>query len=99
SKDELGTAALPGREDSFLSGIETSIKYAKALNCSRIHIMAGKAPRTFYDAAMNDCYLENLKAATNRFSEENITGLIEPINQASVPYYFLHEFETGKWVI
>ena len=61
--------------------------------------MAGKAPRTFFDAAMNDCYLENLKAAAKRFSEENITGLIEPINLASIPYYFLHDFGTGKLVI
>ena len=41
---DLGLAAVPGRETEFLSGLKMAIEYAKAANCSKIHIMAGNLP-------------------------------------------------------
>jgi len=37
----MGLAAVPGREEDFITGLKQAIEYAKAVNCGNIHIMAG----------------------------------------------------------
>ena len=39
-----GTTCLPGREEEFKRGFMMALEYADALNCSRIHVMAGLVP-------------------------------------------------------
>ena len=41
---ERGIASLPGREHEFQAGFVTALRYAKALRCRRIHVMAGLVP-------------------------------------------------------
>lgn len=42
----------------------------------------------------------NLQHAVSRLVEENITGLIEPINPVSIPGYFLNNYDTGSiWAL
>ena len=41
---ERGIACVPGREAEFRAGIERAIDYAQALECPRIHVMAGVRP-------------------------------------------------------
>ena len=41
---ERGLACLPGREGEFREGIAKAIDYAVALDCPRIHVMAGLVP-------------------------------------------------------
>jgi len=79
-KGDFGLAALPSRVKDFHQSLEISIKYAKALNCKRIHILSGCRPNSWHDNAMDETYLENLKYAADRLLKENIIGLIEPIN-------------------
>ena len=38
---DMGLAAVPGREEDFITGVKQAIEYAKAVNCGNIHIMAG----------------------------------------------------------
>ena len=38
----LGYAALVGHEDKFITSLEKSIEYCKALKCKRLHIMSGR---------------------------------------------------------
>src|ERR1700760_3389357 len=38
---ERGLAALPGREVEFRLAMHTAVEYARALECPRIHVMAG----------------------------------------------------------
>ncbi|XP_026332237.1 putative hydroxypyruvate isomerase [Hyposmocoma kahamanoa] len=94
AKGELGTTAIPGKEQDFVSNLNVTIDYAKALNAKKIHIMAGKIDDI--STANWKTYENNLKYAANKLKEENIIGVIEPINQHSVPKYFLSDY--GKAV-
>nr|HRO60728.1 TIM barrel protein [Burkholderiaceae bacterium] len=38
---ERGLASLPGREREFDAALDRAIEYAQALDCSRVHLMAG----------------------------------------------------------
>lgn len=42
-----GTTCLPGKEDEFKRGFMLALEYADALNCPRIHVMAGLVPEAF----------------------------------------------------
>ncbi|XP_069128137.1 putative hydroxypyruvate isomerase isoform X2 [Argopecten irradians] len=86
---EIGIAALPHKVKEFKESLETSIEYAKALNCKRMHVMAGLKP-VFKDEAMEEVFLDNIRYAAERLSKEGILALIEPINsRLSIPKYFL----------
>lgn len=43
---ERGLAGLPGREQAFRDGLERALEYAQALDCPRVHAMAGLLPTT-----------------------------------------------------
>lgn len=93
SKGELGVTAVPGKEDEFKQNFKTTIDYAKAVQARKVHIMAGKmdsvTPQNW------ETYENNLKYAADILRAENLVGLIEPINQYSVPKYFLSDFNKG----
>ncbi|XP_041982988.1 putative hydroxypyruvate isomerase [Aricia agestis] len=94
SKGELGVTAVPGKENEFRDNLKTTIDYAKAVGAKKIHIMAGKLDTV---SAKNwETYENNLKYAANLLKNDNIVGVIEPINQHSVPKYFLSDY--GKAV-
>ncbi|XP_017291183.1 putative hydroxypyruvate isomerase [Kryptolebias marmoratus] len=91
---DLGLGAVPGREVDFRLGLDLTLKYAKALNCKRIHLMAGRIPvdshRQTVAQEMENVFVQNLKYAADVLSKEGITGLIEPINtRITDPRYFL----------
>lgn len=41
------------------------------------------------------CYEKNIKYATKLLAENQIIGLIEPINNKSVPHYFMNSYDKG----
>ena len=43
----------------------------------------------------SEVYLENLKAAAEILEQNDIIGVIEPINNYSVPKYFLNNYTKG----
>ncbi|XP_078671840.1 putative hydroxypyruvate isomerase [Branchiostoma floridae x Branchiostoma belcheri] len=95
AEGELGLAALPGRQQAFKDGLELSIKYANALKCKRMHLMAGRVPVDWSREAalpsMEETFVENLKFAADRLEKEGILALIEPINSKMTdPKYFLN---------
>ncbi|KAF7406461.1 hypothetical protein HZH68_005830 [Vespula germanica] len=97
SKGELGFAAIPGQEESFKKSIETTIQYAKALNCKLIHVMSGKVNNPTVD---NDkVYEKNLLYAVEKFKEEGLIGVIEPINSITVPNYYMNNFSKGLNIV
>ncbi|XP_060082459.1 putative hydroxypyruvate isomerase [Ylistrum balloti] len=86
---EIGLAALPNKVKEFREKLETSVEYAKALNCKRMHVMAGLKPG-FQDEAMEEVFIENIRYAAERLSKDGIVAVIEPINnRLSIPKYFL----------
>ncbi|KAG8003234.1 putative hydroxypyruvate isomerase [Nibea albiflora] len=97
---DLGLGAVPGREAEFRQGLDLSMKYARALGCKRIHLMAGRVPvgsqRTAVAKEMEGVFVQNLNYAADVLSKEGITGLIEPINtRITDPRYFLDSPHQG----
>lgn len=97
TKGELGFAAIPGQEESFQASVLKAVSYAKALNCKLIHVMSG-AVRT-PTSVNHETYEKNIRWATHVFEKEDIVGLIEPINQRSVPNYYLSSYVTAVDVV
>lgn len=88
---ERGLASLPARRDEFRSGMELALKYAEALNCKRIHVMAGMVANTAQRSRQEETYMENLDWAAAQAAVAGRTLLIEPINQRDMPGYFLRD--------
>ncbi|VVC33292.1 Hydroxypyruvate isomerase-like,Xylose isomerase-like, TIM barrel domain [Cinara cedri] len=88
---ELGFAAIPNMENRFCTSIDLAVSYAQALNCTKIHVMAGTVTQP--TEANHKAYLKNLAYAANIFEAKGIIGLIEPINKYSAPGYYLNSYE------
>lgn len=88
-RGERGTACLPGREAEFRAGIHEALRYARALDCPRIHVMAGLVAPGADTAALHATYIENLRWAAQQAAPQRCTLLIEPINPRDMPGYFL----------
>ena len=54
---ERGLACLPGREAEFREGIAQALRYAQALDCPRVHVMAGLVPAGQDRAALRPTYV------------------------------------------
>eukprot|EP00073_Rattus_norvegicus_P024271 XP_006238810.1 PREDICTED: putative hydroxypyruvate isomerase isoform X4 [Rattus norvegicus] len=99
-KGEMGLGAVPGRQAAFREGLEQAVLYAKALGCPRIHLMAGRVPRGADREAvkgeMETVFVENLRHAAEVLAQENLVGLLEPINtRITDPQYFLDTPQQG----
>jgi 2-dehydrotetronate isomerase len=87
---ERGNTALPGREEEFRVGFEKALEYARALECPRIHCMAGLAPQGADRSRMRAVYLANLAWAAEPAKAAGVEILIEPIAPRNIPGYFLN---------
>jgi hydroxypyruvate isomerase len=87
---ERGIASLPGREDEFRRGIDVAIEYARALDCPRVHVMAGLVKRESERVAQREVYVANLTWAAKRLGDAGLTMLIEPINTRDIPGFLLN---------
>lgn len=94
-KGERGFAALPGREDEFASAVDLALRYAEALDCPRLHAMAGLTTH----GASRDAYVANLRLAADWAAPLGIDILIEPINTRDMPGYFLTRAADARDVI
>ncbi|MDM0081368.1 MULTISPECIES: 2-oxo-tetronate isomerase [Variovorax] len=89
-RGERGLACLPGREAEFRDGILKAIDYAAALDCPRIHVMAGLVPEGVERETVQPTYLENLRWAAVEAAKAGRDVLIEPINTRDIPRFFLN---------
>lgn len=96
---ERGLAALPGREAEFRESVDTALRYAEALDCPRLHAMAGLVPEGASRETLRGVYLENLRFAARRLAEHGRTLLIEPINTRDMPGYFLNHQAEGHAIL
>ncbi|GAA4403363.1 2-oxo-tetronate isomerase [Quisquiliibacterium transsilvanicum] len=87
---ERGVAALPGRREEFRRGVDLAIEYATALDCPRIHLMAGIVGRGAERVAHLEAYVDNLAWAAQRLGDHGLEALIEPINPRDFPGYLLN---------
>ncbi|CAM3626650.1 2-oxo-tetronate isomerase [Paracidovorax anthurii] len=87
---ERGLACLPGREAEFREGIGRAIAYAQALQCPRIHVMAGVVPPGAEATAVHATYVANVRHAAAQAAPHGIRILLEPINGRDMPGFFLN---------
>ena len=82
---ERGLACLPGRESSFRRAfVEQALPYAQALNCPRVHVMAGLAPAGVPRAALRGTYLGNLAWAAREAAAAGI-DVLGPTDPSKAP--------------
>ena len=96
---ERGLACLPGREAQFRQGIAQALDYAGALNCPRIHVMAGLLPAGVARSALYPTYISQLRWAAGEAARQGVDILIEPINTRDIPGFFLNRQDHAHQVI
>ena len=85
-----GLTGLPGRERDFRAGVELALRYAEALRCPRLHLMAGALPAGVSRDQALSTYRDNLAWAARRADAAGVDVLIEPINTRDMPGYLLN---------
>lgn len=89
-RGERGLACLPGREQAFQSSIAEALRYAQALECPRIHVMAGLVPHGTARQQLRQTYVQNLRWAAGQARAAGVRLMLEPINTRDVPGFFLN---------
>ena len=96
---ERGLACLPGREKEFRDGILKALSYATALDCPRIHVMAGLVPSGLEHSAAQVVYVNNLRWAAAEARKVGLDLLIEPINTRDIPNFFLNRQDHAHEIV
>ena len=94
-----GTASIPGREKEFQQGVEMALRYAEALHCPRIHVMAGLLGVGHTHASNHATYVNNLKWAAALALKQGLDVLIEPINTRDIPGFYLNRQDQAHSII
>jgi hydroxypyruvate isomerase len=81
---------VPGREAEFRAGVLLALRYAAALACPRIHLMAGLLPDGVPHDEAHATYVANLRWAAAQAARQGCDVLIEPINARDMPGFFLN---------
>ena len=93
---ERGLACLPQRRGEFAESVERALDYARALDCRRLHCLAGLRPAGVDDAELEATYVANLQFAADRCATIGATVMIEPINsRIDMPSYWLDDVAKG----
>ncbi|BCJ85493.1 hydroxypyruvate isomerase [Effusibacillus dendaii] len=92
-KGDRGISICADRQQEFRDSVEEAIRYAKTLNCPRLHCMAGILPNGWEEKEAWQVYKENLRFAAARLADHQITLLIEPINRYDMPGYLLSDLK------
>lgn len=96
---ERGIAALPEREEEFKHSVTTALHYATALNCTKLHAMAGIVDPRFTREQHIETLINNLRYAADQCAKHDITLLIEPLNHRDIPNYLIaHQREAAQLI-
>lgn len=98
-RGERGLACLPGREAEFRDGLHKAIEYAIALDCPRVHVMAGLVPEGVDRETVQPTYLANLRWAAVEAAKAGRDLLIEPINTRDIPRFFLNRQDHAHEIV
>ncbi|MCP8884767.1 TIM barrel protein [Devosia sp. XJ19-1] len=94
-----GNACHPGEGQAFRDGIERAIDYARAMDCPRLHVMAGIVPDGVSSGEAEAVFIDNLAWAAERLAQAGIVALIEPINGVDMPGYGLSRLAQAERVL
>jgi hydroxypyruvate isomerase len=87
---DRGLACLPGREAEFREGFALALRYAAALSCPRLHVMAGLVPGERTREELRAGYVANLRWAAREAARQGVQVQVEPINTRDIPGFFLN---------
>jgi 2-dehydrotetronate isomerase len=90
STGRRGIACVPGHEAELLAGVDIALRYAEALQCLRMHMVAGLVPAGHDRASVRQTYVNNAQAASKIIANHGIDLLLEPINTRDIPGFFLN---------
>ncbi len=94
---ERGIACMPGRQDEFRRGLERALEYAEALECPRVHCLAGIPPAELESQQAWDTLAENLRWAARQLGRAGRRLLVEPINsRVDMPGYLLDDVARAR---
>ena len=96
---ERGITCLPGREVEFRKAVEQGLAYAQALDCPRIHVMAGLVPAGASREALRATYVSNLRDAAALAAKQGVDLLMEPINTRDIPGFFLNRQDDAHQLV
>jgi hydroxypyruvate isomerase len=88
-----GFAAIPGLEERFRKDFGRALRYAQTLGAKHLHIMSGVAEGDEAKAT----FVNNLRWAAASAPDQSLT--IEPINNDTMPGYFLSDFDLGREIV
>lgn len=89
SAGERGIACLPGRGGEFQESVGLAIEYAKALRCPRLNCLVGVTPTGVPAAKVRQILVDNLRFAAAALEKENISLLVESLNDRDMPGFYL----------
>lgn len=84
--DRGGLAAQPDRQDAARDSIRQAIDYGAAIGARNVHVMAGVGD----GETAHKTFLENLRFASDLAETAHMGIVIEPLNAADAPGYFLN---------
>ena len=99
AQGERGLACLPGREDEFRAGIAKALAYAQALECPRVHVMAGLVPEGRERSDLRAQYVQSLRWAAREAAKQGVQLMIEPINTRDIPRFFLNRQDEAHAIV
>ncbi len=94
-----GIACIEGREAELLAGAELALRYAEALDCPRLHMMAGLLPAEKSRADVRSIYIKNASRVSNLIAGYSLNLLLEPINTRDIPGFFLNRQDDAHALI
>ncbi|MDO8457004.1 MAG: hydroxypyruvate isomerase family protein [Burkholderiaceae bacterium] len=94
-----GIACIPGRESELLSGAALALRYAEALDCPRLHMMAGLVPADKNKSDVRASYINNARTASKLVAKNGLDLLLEPINTRDIPDFFLNRQDEAHALI
>ena len=90
---------MPGCEEEFRAGFLLALEYAQALDCPRLHVMAGRPAADLEPARVHATYVANLAWAAEQAVTCGRQVLIEPINPRDMPGYHLSRQDQAHRVV
>lgn len=96
---ERGLACLPGRQAEFREAVSRGLDFAQALDCPRLHVMAGLLPSGVQREEVLPLYVDNLRWAAEQAARAGRDLLIEPINQRDMPGFFLNRQDQAHRIL
>lgn len=93
--DEVGMAALPGRQDDFRAAVATCAQNAVALSVQKVNVLSGRPLPGADPAECRRTLIANLRHTADVMAEIGVRVMVEPVNPVDVPGFFLTDLQSA----